>query len=204
MCTRLWNKCIFTVGQRNWKAIDLNFFSLLTSKLPGLALFDLTFFGHNLNVTFSRQSSLIISPPSVHWASSDLWLPLSLFDSLSLKLQGVARLLVLSTEASPKAWNSREDTVLWWGGEAGEGEGGWNNRASVGYLQASFTALRTEKVLSNYPPNELTNSTRCAIPFFRFKHFLLIQIQTPTCALDQVTSSLWACYLICKIRENIK
>lgn len=69
MCVRDCATNVFlTVGQRNWKDTDLDFFPLLTSKRSGLACFDLTSFGCGLDVTCSGRWSLIISPPLAPWA----------------------------------------------------------------------------------------------------------------------------------------
>lgn len=72
----------------------------------------------------------------------------------------------------------------------GEGGRGTRGGCSVCYLHAASIAFRTEKILSNYLPNELTYSTRCRTPVFRFKYSLLVQIQTLICDLQQVTFSL--------------
>lgn len=119
----------FTVGQRNWEDTELDFFPLLTSKLSSLACFDLTSFGCGLDVTFSGRWSLIISPPLAPWAwVRGLWCPspASLPVWLTHYLSGAPRSskLICLVHWGLTRDLEKQDTVLWEGEEAGEGEAG--------------------------------------------------------------------------------
>ena len=71
------------------------------------------------------------------------------------------------------------ESVLREAGMGGEGRRG--GRKAVSYLAAMHLPQHLAgRVLSDHLLNNLTSGSRCAIPFFRIKHFLLIQIQTLT------------------------
>ena len=67
------------------------------------------------------------------------------------------------------------ESVLREAGTRGEGRRG--GRKAVSCLAAMHLPQHLAgRVLSDHLLNNLTSGSRCAIPFFRIKHFLLIQI----------------------------
>ena len=165
----------FTVGQSKWEnhRWRLRFSPYLKTVWPGSLLLDFlwSWFGCRFLGAVVPYSPLHLWSTWPSLAAILVCLP----SLIRLETPSCRKLICLAHWSLTQGLQSRVGSRCW-GRQGREGSG---RRGAVSSLLLASMRLPRHlagRVLSSHLPNNLTSGSRWAIPFFRIKHFLLIQI----------------------------
>lgn len=165
---------LFTIGQSKWenRSSRLRFSPYLKTVWPGSLLLDFPWSWFGCRFLWA----VVLDSPLHLWSTRPTFVTIlvGLPSLICLETPSCRKLVCLVHRSLTQASQSRVGSQCC--GRQGREERGGGEEGRRSHASQHLPQHLAGRVLSNHLPNDLTSGSRCAIPFFRIKHFLRIHI----------------------------